>query len=95
MRVSYSLALLPALLVVTIFIRHSDAAAVMSIDLGTEWMKVSLLYYPAVLIVLKLTSFFSGWHRVTWLAYGDRTQQRVEEKNSFSDRFQRQVKILW
>lgn len=41
MRVPFRIALLPALFFVSVLVSHASAAAVMSIDLGSEWMKVS------------------------------------------------------
>lgn len=41
MRVPFRIAMLPALVFVSVLVSHASAAAVMSIDLGSEWMKVS------------------------------------------------------
>ena len=40
MRMSLRILLLPALLIITALISRANGAAVMSVDLGTEWMKV-------------------------------------------------------
>lgn len=41
MAVPFRILFLPALVLIATFISHASGAAVMSIDLGTEWMKVS------------------------------------------------------
>lgn len=44
MRAPLRMISVPALLLIATIISHASGAAVMSIDLGTEWMKVSGTY---------------------------------------------------
>lgn len=85
MRVPFRIALAVTLVILSTFIGHASAAAVMSIDLGTEWMKV--LSIGVVSRDFLTLSLFLGWHRVSGHADGDCTEQGVEEENTVGDCF--------
>lgn len=77
-------------LLVLCFISHGHGAAVMSIDLGSEWMKVN---YTCEMMQLYsadgnvINSFIADRRCVTGCAYGNCIKQRVEEEDSDCDSF--------
>lgn len=60
-------------------VQYAYGAAVMSIDLGCEWMKVSHCFMvhknsSRYLTLMVFREFVIGWYRVTWRSNGNRVE---------------------
>lgn len=76
------------------FIVVANSIAVMSVDLGGEWIKVGIVSVRPIYIIHK-KSITKQYFIVAWNSYGDSSQQGVQEENSSCDRLPQWRTAVW
>lgn len=89
MRTFKGLIALLGLIFATFLIQNVNSAAVMSIDIGSEWMKVSNTLSSNEIFMkhIRVLMLILGWNRITGKAYGDSTEQGIKAKDTIGHCF--------